>query len=260
MFNYYEYIQHNERLNADFDLTEIKQLVFHLNALSKSSYLTLPAVYLLDYGRKEYAAMSEGVNNVMGYSSKEWIDGGLPQLVDIFHPKDFDIFSKRIFKENALFIQNNSEGNLKSYIFSHNFRIKNTADKYVSLQQKNILLGITPDGLPLYSLGMVTKVDDPAAPNKIIQRIEENDGVQLFTPKKLLLDNCYYTNEQQNILTEREIETIKWMTEGFSSKQIADKMYISELTVKKHRSNIFIKTQCKNSNEVVMYAVKEKIV
>ena len=260
MYNYYEYIQKNEQLNADFDFTEINQLIFHLNAISKSSYLTLPAVYLLDYSRKEYATVSEGIKSVMGYTSEEWIDGGLPLFVDMFHPEDFQIFSNRIFKENALFTRNDKAGNFGRYIFSHNYRVKNKAGKYVTILQKNILFGATPDGLPLYSLGMVSEINDPTASNKIIHRIEENDGVQLFTPQKLVLGNCYYTSEQQNILTEREIETIKWMAAGLSSKQIADKMFISELTVKKHRSNIFIKTHCKNSNEVMMYAVKEKIV
>jgi DNA-binding CsgD family transcriptional regulator len=260
MYNYFEYLQKNEQLHAHFDLTEINGLIFHLNAINKFCSLPLPVVYLLDYTQKEYAAISEGVRYLFGYTSKEWLDGGLSMFLNLYHPKDFDIFSTRIFKENAAFIQQNKAGNFNRYIFSHNYRVKNSVGKYVSILQKNILLGATAEGLPLYSLGMVSVIDNPSAGNKIIHRIEENNGVQLFTPEKLICTNSYYPEEQQNILTKREIETIKWMTEGFGSKQIADKMNISELTVKKHRSNIFTKTLCKNSNEVMMYAVKEKII
>ncbi len=56
-------------------------------------------------------------------------------------------------------------------------------------------------------------------------------------------------------LTERELEIVKLVSEGFTSKVIAEKLFISPLTVVKHRKNIIKKLGVKNFNEVIRYAI-----
>lgn len=57
-------------------------------------------------------------------------------------------------------------------------------------------------------------------------------------------------------LSEREIEIIKMACAEFSSKQIANKLYISTRTVENHRKRIMVKTKAKNFIGVVLYALK----
>jgi DNA-binding NarL/FixJ family response regulator len=52
-------------------------------------------------------------------------------------------------------------------------------------------------------------------------------------------------------LTAREIEIVKWISEGLTSQQIADKLFISPRTVETHRANLMKKTGVKNSIELV---------
>ena len=52
-------------------------------------------------------------------------------------------------------------------------------------------------------------------------------------------------------LTSREIEIVKLISEGLTSHQMADKLFISPRTVETHRSNLIKKTGVKNSIELV---------
>lgn len=70
------------------------------------------------------------------------------------------------------------------------------------------------------------------------------------------------TNEEceTNNFTNREMEIIHLIAKGQTSQSIADSLGIRKKTVDKHRENIFIKTNVNNSIELVMYAIKNKII
>lgn len=60
-------------------------------------------------------------------------------------------------------------------------------------------------------------------------------------------------------LGEREIEIIKLLSKGFTSNEIAEKLFISEHTVKTHRKNILRKTDLKNTSQLMQFAINNKI-
>ncbi len=64
----------------------------------------------------------------------------------------------------------------------------------------------------------------------------------------------------ENLLTEREIEIIKLIAEEKSSKQIADKLFISERTVETHRKNIFRKTATNNIVGLIKFAYANNLI
>ena len=68
------------------------------------------------------------------------------------------------------------------------------------------------------------------------------------------------TREPQAELSEREIEILILICQGFSNQEIADQLFISKRTVDKHRANILEKSECKNTAQLVMYAIKNQLV
>ncbi len=58
-------------------------------------------------------------------------------------------------------------------------------------------------------------------------------------------------NKSRNELTNREKDVITQLAKGFSNKEIAQALFISELTVKKHMSNIFSKLDVKNRQSLI---------
>jgi DNA-binding NarL/FixJ family response regulator len=57
-------------------------------------------------------------------------------------------------------------------------------------------------------------------------------------------------------LTPREQEILRLLAEGLSSKEIAQKLFISPKTVENHRANIMNKLDLHSSIELVRYAAK----
>ena len=60
-------------------------------------------------------------------------------------------------------------------------------------------------------------------------------------------------------LTHREIEILYNICKGLSNQKIAEELFISKRTVDKHRENILLKTQSKNTADLVIYAIKNHI-
>ena len=61
-------------------------------------------------------------------------------------------------------------------------------------------------------------------------------------------------------ISEREVEIIKLIAEGFINKEIADKLFLSTHTVNTHRKNIMSKLGVSNATGIVIFAVKENLV
>jgi DNA-binding NarL/FixJ family response regulator len=61
-------------------------------------------------------------------------------------------------------------------------------------------------------------------------------------------------------LSKREYEILQLIHEGFSNQQIADKLFVSENTVKKHVSNLFLKLDVQRRTEAVRKAKELNII
>ncbi len=65
---------------------------------------------------------------------------------------------------------------------------------------------------------------------------------------------------QQTQLTGRELEVLKLVGEGYSNRDIASRLFISENTVKNHLRNILQKLHFENRVQAAAYAIRRGIV
>ncbi|MDX1672167.1 MAG: response regulator transcription factor [Balneolaceae bacterium] len=61
-------------------------------------------------------------------------------------------------------------------------------------------------------------------------------------------------------ITKREHEILILIVEGYTSQEIAEKLYISPRTVDTHRANLMEKLHLKNTADLVRYAIKNDLV
>lgn len=66
--------------------------------------------------------------------------------------------------------------------------------------------------------------------------------------------------DDETTLSGRELEILILICKGLTNNEIADSLFISKRTVDKHRANILEKTQCKNTANLVVYAIKNRLV
>jgi DNA-binding NarL/FixJ family response regulator len=93
-------------------------------------------------------------------------------------------------------------------------------------------------------------------PDKIIEALLDlSEGGSPMTPKiarKVLASFQHTTqNKVTEVLTNRELEVITFLSKGLLYKEIADKLSIATSTVKRHISHIYQKLQVQNKTEAL---------
>jgi DNA-binding NarL/FixJ family response regulator len=66
-------------------------------------------------------------------------------------------------------------------------------------------------------------------------------------------------DRERSPLSQREREIVALVAQGFKNKEMAEKMFISEQTVKNHLHNIFDKLGVSDRLELALYAIHKNI-
>lgn len=64
----------------------------------------------------------------------------------------------------------------------------------------------------------------------------------------------------ENLLSKREIEVLKLFAEGMTNQEIADKLFISIRTVESHKNHIMARLELKTTVDLVKFAIRNNIV
>lgn len=105
--------------------------------------------------------------------------------------------------------------------------------------------------------GYVLKESEFVVLKKAIHSVYE--GNMFIQPSLLPMLNQYLEQPEEvenNSLTRRETEVLRLIAEGLYNKEIADRLSISEKTVKNHVSSIFKKLGVSDRTQAAVYAIK----
>ncbi len=69
----------------------------------------------------------------------------------------------------------------------------------------------------------------------------------------------YKAGKTATVLSERELEVLQLVSFGSSTKEIADKLFLSRHTITNHRKNMLSRSRCKNFAELVRVAIREDL-
>lgn len=158
-----------------------------------------------------------------------------------------------LFKEDLKIIDNilaikNHYTRLKLLVIDFN----ESKDMFFKVSKLNV------DG---YMLGTFAKEDISYALHKISTGSKFYDRELLY---RLVEDESAATitgkNHLGSPLTRRELEILSQLSNGLSNFEIAKNLNISENTVKKHISNIFIKINVKDRTQAIIYAYESGLI
>ncbi|WP_157608610.1 response regulator [Roseivirga seohaensis] len=107
--------------------------------------------------------------------------------------------------------------------------------------------------------GYVLKKDTKA---ELIEAIYAVRGGKMYmsTDINAMLVKSLYEPDEGKLLTSREREILKLISQEYSNKQIAEELFISERTVETHRKNIFRKTKTNSLVGLIKFAYANNLI
>lgn len=69
-----------------------------------------------------------------------------------------------------------------------------------------------------------------------------------------------YIRFSENLISPREKSILKLIVEGFTNKEIAEMLFLSEKTVDTHRKNMLAKLELPNTASLVRFAIQNKLI
>jgi DNA-binding NarL/FixJ family response regulator len=138
-------------------------------------------------------------------------------------------------------------------------------EKLRGLNPKSKIIGVSMYAQPAFAkkmmqvgaIGYVTKNSPMDELTTAMSEAMRNKHYVCDEVRMLMLEGKgTETSSLLNQLSKREIEIIRYIKEGYSSKQIADQLSLSIKTVEVHRHNILKKMKLKNSAALVNHVNK----
>lgn len=87
-----------------------------------------------------------------------------------------------------------------------------------------------------------------------------NDEEYICSEVMQAFSRAMQRKEENDTLSEREIDVLLGICRGLSTQEIADELFLSKRTVDTHRANILEKTGSNNTASLVVYAIKNNLV
>jgi PAS domain S-box-containing protein len=247
-FEYLSYIKQN--VPALF----IKNAAHYLKKYTLLSAIVnqLPcAIYILDYRTQQYLFVSKNCVHLFGYTSEEFMENGQAWQLKNFHPDDLATFSSHIFTGFLNYTKSLPEEELKKLRFSINLRLKRKDGIYIQALQQYVVIETDKDGNPILTLGFVTDITAHKQDTKMTFAVSKYDPEKGFS---IITTDTF--PHAKIMVSNRENEIIKHLIQGLSSKAIAEQLHVSMYTINAHRRNILGKTKCKNTAELINYALE----
>jgi DNA-binding CsgD family transcriptional regulator len=217
----------------------------------------MPIFFVLDYSSRNYVVFTESVKFIFGISAREWLASGWSLTYELAQKDYFKVYNQKVFPSTVAALSKMPQTEHQNHIFSYNFQYRNREGRYIHTLQRSTYITSKGTGQPLYCLGMVMDISAHKRDSTVVQTIQRIDAVT-HAPS-IVETNYYYPFEEDCLLTRQELNVVKYMADGMSSKVIAFKLGLSENTIANHRKNMLRKTNTKNVAQLIAFVIRNGI-
>ncbi|MEN8187701.1 MAG: LuxR C-terminal-related transcriptional regulator [Bacteroidota bacterium] len=203
-------------------------------------------MYLFDFTQNEII-YKKGFKNVLGYSEDEITTDF---LFNNIHPDDADILN-RIVRAAIVYCLEHPNYSMNN-LLSIKYRRKKRDGTYINVLSQSSIYQTDERGK--LSIGLARFSD--------VSFMGNCENVK-WSFKASNIDNEAFRKEvyrsYQDFFTKREMEIIVEIENGHTNSEIAEKFNISEHTVATHRKHILKKSNCHNSEGLILFC-KDKCI
>lgn len=181
--------------------------------------------------------------------------GGMRYFWSRIHPDDLEQWLLALKDLMNFTLSEIAAVDRRNMSYTWNYRFKNAKNEYINIIQNTTPLEFDVDLKPIIGLAHYTILNS-------------NIKMDVCASAKLLNSNNeyetkYFNNFSQKLIsdgiTNRERDIIHLLVLNYSSKQIAEKLFISSNTVNTHRRNILKKMKISSTGELIGMVKMNKI-
>lgn len=210
--------------DRDYDISDLDEVC---------SELTRLVVSLFNIEKKEFVYCSRSARQVLGYRPETVIESGLDFWYSLLKPKQRPVVRQKL--TSAIFDDSARPGT-----YSLAYHIKKPGGEWISVKHE------------IYHKRYAEKL---IALNMLYDN-SERELINRYLGIPRPGDFAAGANGIAKDITEREKQVLKLIACGLSSRQIAEKLYISRHTAVSHRKNLIKKFRVKNTAELIKKASK----
>lgn len=208
--------------------------------------------YIMDFFDMSLSHVSPAISEIHGFNPEIVC---FNDILEAMHPDDVDFVTKAEAFSTHFFYKKIGHDKLLNYKISYSFRFRLDNGEYALFNHQSLMLSMDDNGGLGKSLNIHTRIDHLSNLNTYKVSFIGLNGEPSFM-------NLSPNQENQEIreFSKREIDIIKLISNGLNNTEIAEKLYISVLTVKKHRNNILTKSDSKNTSQLIKNCILQGII
>lgn len=243
------FIPDNEvKLSDELDYSRVSDYVGSAEAFSRSTY---HSVYIIDYFKYNFLYVSPNPMFLCGLSPKQMQDLGYRFYLQ-YVPEEEQPLLLALNKAGFDFYNNIPVNERKDWYISYDFHILNSGRK-ILVNHKLTPLALTSDGRIWLALCVVSAATHTDAGHIEMRRVGSSDFFEYN------MNTRRWNKRQMPVLTDGENLVLTLSIQGYTMSEIADRMCLSPITIKKYRQRIFEKLGVRNISEAIVAATNNKL-
>lgn len=216
-----------------------------------NSYLTLGTeyFYLVNLVEPSIIYVSDNMTSILGYTREEFT---FEKLLESIHPEDREKF----IKFSVLMVEFARKSMRGQYRFDFtaqiDYRQQRKNGTYIRILRQTGIYKLDETGQMTHNIAMCTNISSIKKTNNVeaaiykgTEPIEGFEEIEKYIKEEI-------EDKLDNILTKTELQIIKLLSEGKTSKQIAHFLTKSIYTINTHRKHILDKLKVHNSTEALL--------
>ena len=213
--------------------------------------------FVIDFSTMGISHLSHGFEDIHGVRCSEIKKIG--DILELNHPDDMEFISKAEAMALNFIIEKIGIEKFTRYKGSYNFRIKTSDGTYRLFNHQALALLVDENYRLIKSLNIHTNISHLTEKNNYKISLIGLAGEISYLNMDVIptpVDE-YQSYISDKIFTRRELEIIKLLAKGYSTRKISESLFISPLTVETHRKHILQKSGCENSIVLISRGITE---
>ncbi|MFI2812102.1 MULTISPECIES: LuxR C-terminal-related transcriptional regulator [Microbulbifer] len=177
-------------------------------------------------------------------------------ILDCVHPDDMGFVSRAEQRAIEIVYERIPPEKRKLYKISYCFRFRTADGSYQLFNHQAIMLTEDENNRLSKSLNIHTNISHLSSESNhrlsVIGMLGEPSFLNIEIENEAPVPAA-----SQPLFTDREMEVIRLLSQGMTSREIAARLYIAVDTVKNHRKNIMKKSACKNVGQLITKCITQ---